>query len=55
MGKRMCKTSYSRNKTEVEMATARQCEINERNATTYKERIMERQKLTEGSVNRNQT
>ena len=37
MGKRMCKTSYSRKKTKVEMVTARQCEINERNATTYKE------------------
>ena len=44
----MCKTSYSRKKTEVEMVTAKQCEINERDATTYKERIMERQKLTLG-------
>ncbi len=46
MGKRMCKTSYSRKKTE--MVTAKQGEINERDATTYKERIMERQKLTLG-------
>ena len=36
MGKRMCKTSYSRKKTDVEMVTAKQCEINERDATTYK-------------------
>ena len=35
-GKKMCKTSYSRKKTEVEMVTAKQCEINERDATTYK-------------------
>ena len=30
------------------MVTAKQCEINERDATTYEERVMERQKLTLG-------